>query len=43
VTLVLPVLLEQPVPLAQPEQAVPLAPLALTGKPPPRAAAYWES
>jgi hypothetical protein len=43
VTLVLPVLQEQPVPLAQQEQSVPLAQLALTGKPPPQAVAYWES
>jgi len=43
VTLVLPVLLEQPVPLAQTEQPVPLAPRVLTGNPPQAAAGCWVS
>jgi len=41
-TLVLPVLLELPVPLVQPDQQVPPVPPERTGKPAPQAVAYWE-
>jgi len=43
VTLALPVLLVQPVPLAHLVRSVPLAPLVLTVPMVPLAEAYWES